>query len=160
MKDYVMTLLGASLLTGILGTLCPEKHKKHLRLLCGLCTIALLIAPLSSYLSEIEWKLPELEENGGEHEENIYDEIYHQTLSKVNIQKAENSTKNLIIQLFSLKNEDVFVSLDIAEENGNALVKKATVQVSGKAVLVDPREIKKYVEELLKCPCEIVYDSC
>jgi hypothetical protein len=32
--------------------------------------------------------------------------------------------------------------------------------LSGKAILTDPREIVRVVEEYLGCPCNVVYGSC
>ena len=160
MKEYVMTLLGASLLTGILGSLCPKVHKKHLRLLCGICMIAMLISPLPSYLKHAEQRLWELgEEAGGNAEEN-YDEIYDQALSTACVWQIENVTKSLLIQEFSLSSDDLSVSVFMTEEDGRILLKNTTISVTGKAILIDPREIVRVTEEYLGCPCNVVYKSC
>ena len=155
-----MTLLGASLLTGILGSLCPKGHKKHLRLLCGLCMIALLISPLPSYLEHAEENWLALDEETGENAEDIYDEIYHQALSDANVLQIEKTTKNLIIQEFSIPSEDFSISVFVANEDGLVLLKNATISLSGKAILTDPREIVRVVEEYLGCPCNVVCGSC
>ena len=160
MREYVMTLLGASLLTGILGTLCPKGHKKHLRLLCGLCMIDMLISPLPSYLENAEQNLLELGEETGGEAEDVYDEIYYQALSNANVWQIEKMTKRLIIQEFSLSSDDLSVSVFISDEEDRILLKNATVSLSGKAILTDPREIVRVVEEYLGCPCNVVYGSC
>jgi len=152
-----MMLIGASLLTGILGTLCPKKQQGYLRLLSGLCMIALLVSPLPSYLSEADALLGEWEEKTEGESENTYEEIYHQTLSAVNAREIEETTKNIINQRFSTKNEDVSVVVELAVENENILLKKATVGIGGSAIAIDPRDIRACVESFLDCPCEIVY---
>lgn len=152
-----MTLIGASLLMGILGTLCPKKHQKHLRLLSGLCMVSLLIAPLPSYLGEIDALLPNWQEEIEGNAENIYEEIYHQTLSAVNVKQMEDMTKNHIIQAFLTKDDDISVSISVDDADGEILLKKVTIGIGGSAVTIDPRDIRDCVEKLLDCPCEIVY---
>ena len=152
-----MMLIGASLLTGILGTLCPKKHQKHLRLLSGLCMIALLISPLPSYLEKADDLIGNLQENAKTDVENAYDEIYHQTLSEAHAKQVEEITKKHIIQTFSTNNEDISVSVEMTKDGEIVLLKKAMVAIGGSAIKIDPREIRNCVESFLNCPCEIVY---
>ncbi len=151
-----MTLIGISLLAGLAGMICPSKHKKYLRLVCGFCMIASLIAPLPSYLENADVLLTS-KINEEKNEEAKYEEIYHQTLAEANAKYLEDYTKILLIRDFSTKNEDISVSIALTQEEDSFLLKKATVFLSGGAILKDPREIAAYVEALLTCPCEIVY---
>lgn len=152
-----MSLLGASLLTGVLGTVWPTAHKKYLRLLSGICMIAILIAPLPSYLENAESLVTTWDENGNGGSEVAYDEIYYQSITAANAYQIEENTKNILIERFSFDEDDILVTVMIAEEEGRFLLKKAIVSLSGKAILTDPRRIAECVEELLECECEIAY---
>ena len=152
-----MSLLGAALLIGVLETLCPKKHERHLRLLSGLCLVAILIAPLPSYLAQAEAIFPNLQGENEENAESVYDEIYHQTILNFNEQEIEKMTKEKILQAFSTSDDDISVSVSLAVEEDNVLLKKATVVVRGSAILIDPRELQACVEDFLGCPCEVVY---
>ena len=159
MKEYIMTLLGASLIAGIVGVLCPKKHKKYLRLVCGFCVIAAMVAPLPSYLEAFELSgLDEYWEEGNG-ETMTYEEIYHQTLLHANTEEVERQIQTLLSTEFSIPIDTLAVSVELANGENTVALKNVTVAVSGIAILTDPREISGYVESVLHCPCEIIYKN-
>ena len=92
-----------------------------------------------------------------DNDENKYEEIYHQTILEVNEKQISETTKNRIVQEFSIRSEDVSVSVVLEKEQESVLLKKAIVSIGGSAITMDPREIRACVENFLNCPCEIVY---
>lgn len=159
MKEYVVALIGASLLSGVVGMICPKRHEKYLRLLCGFCILSLLVAPLPSYLESVEDYLPTALDEMGKEENEIYEEIYKDTFYAANKEALEDSIKALIIQEFSLNKGEVSVAVLLAQEEDSVSLKNATVSLSGYATLQDPRAIAARVEALLGCPCEIRYGT-
>ena len=153
MKEYVMALIGASLVSGALLMLSPTGHKKYLRLLCGLCTVALLAAPLPSYLSELKISLPTY----GDEATVGYEEAFRQTLCTASGAQIEEALKSLLVSELSLSEKEVFVAVIWEEGSDTLMLKKAIISLSGSAVLSDPRPLRERAEALLGCPCEIVY---
>ncbi len=159
MKNYVMMLVGASLLTGMLGVICPRKHQKYLRLLCGFCMIAILVAPLPTCFDALGDRLSSVEGEIGEEDAKNYEEIYHKALGDANQKQLESWLQTRFVQTYSLDQEDLSVSVVLTQEGENVSVKKTIVFLSGGAILVDPGEMISFVEETLSCPCEIVYGN-
>ena len=159
MEDYVMMLVGASLLTGVLFVICPKKHQRYLRLIGGFCMIAILIRPLPSCLAAVSDRLSSVGDGIGEEDALVYEEIYHQTLRDANQTRIESFLEERFYQAYSLENSDLSVSVMLQEEDGVVSVKKTIVFLSGRAILVDPDPIIAYVEEVVSCPCEIVYGT-
>ena len=157
MQEYMMTLVVSSLVMGVVGALCPNGHKKYLRLLCGLCMIALLVSPIPSYLESAEI-FSESAWGDDEEGESSYEEIYHNTILTSHIKQAEESMESMIAQEFSLRSEEISISILYENIDEKCLLKKAIVSLSGSAILQEPREMIEYVEARLNCPCEIVYD--
>ena len=152
-----MTLIGASLLSGIVGTLCPKKHQKYLRLLCGLCVIAAMVAPLPSYLADAEDSWLDAYAAHGTGDREAYEEIYRQTLASADQTALGTYLQSALMTEFSLKSDAVSVTVSLREESAGSVPSGATVHLSGSGILVDPRAVASYVEELLGCPCEVVY---
>ena len=159
MKSYVMILLGTSLLTGMLGVICPRKHQKYLRVLCGFCVIAVLVSPLPRYLATLDDRLSSVEEVGDEESVKKYNEIYHEALLEANQTQLEAWLQSHFINEFSLESKDLSVTVILTEGRENVSVKKTIVCLSGRAIFVDPAPMISFVEDTLFCPCEIVYNN-
>lgn len=157
MKEYVMTLVGVSLITGIVGMLCPKIHQKYLRLLCGFCVIAAMVAPLPSYLAEADASLLGIYDENGNEKETVYEEIYQETLLNADADRIEYYVKTLLISEFSVESDRISVSVELSQEENTVAIKNIMVALSGSAVLEDPHQITYYLESMLHCPCEIVY---
>ena len=157
MKEYMLSLIGVSVLLGVLFMVAPSKHKKHLRLLGGLCLLAVFTSSFSSFLNRDDLLLFGSQEPIGEDAKIVYEEIYHQTLSDANVERLELALESMMARDISMKREEFSVSIHWEWSQDRILLKNATVYLSGSAVLCDPKTMIGYVEERLNCPCEIVY---
>ena len=156
MKEYVITLMAASLLVGMIGVLIPKPHKGYVRFLCGLCMICLLARPLAGTLGA--WELFTISDGEQEKQEDaLYDEIYQNTIRDFNAGKIADALKDMISKDFSLSQEDLSIAVELEEIEEKIVIKKTTVSLSGNAVLQDPRELVSYLEGMLGCQCVIVY---
>ena len=52
MKAYIITIIGATLLSAFADMLSPDKWRKYVQMITGLVIISCIIAPLNSILSE------------------------------------------------------------------------------------------------------------
>ena len=157
MKDFMLHLIGISVLLGVLFMIAPSKHKKHLRLLGGLCLLSVFTSLLPSLTGDGNGWLSSLFDEMEEDSKSVYEEIYHQTLSDANVDRLESELESLMVRDLSLPSDGFSVSVSWEWSEDRILLKKATVYLSGSGVLCDPHAIADYTEALLDCPCEIVY---
>ena len=152
-------LVGASLLVGVILAICPRKHQKYLRLLGGFCMIAILVAPLPSYSEAIDEALFFDEGEYGEEGSENYDEFYQNALCDANEKQLALWLQNRFIAQYSLDSSDLSASVTLENDGDKITVKKTTICLSGRAVLIDPAEMISFVEKTLFCPCEIIYGN-
>lgn len=157
MRSYIMMLVGASLVTGMLLVLCPKKHQKYLRLLCGFCMIAILVAPLPSYYEAMDEMLSFSEGEYGENGVSNYDEFYQNALCDASEKQMEIWLKSQFFNRYSLHEEDLSATVLLERDGDKVTVKKTILYISGRALLIDPAEMISFVEQTLFCPCEIIY---
>ena len=159
MQEYLMALIGVSLLGGIVRMLAPEGDLgKYLRLTVGLCLLCAMLQPLFGILADGEefawdgW----LEET--EYETPNYDEIYNQALQRGAKKEAEEFIKTEIYREFSFSEESAEVEAVFLSENEIISLSEVRVLLRGEGVLTDPREIIAFVRAEWDCPCVVVYE--
>ena len=62
MSGYLYSLAAAAVLIALVCAIVPESGAQHAKLLCSLCMVALLFAPVMSLLGALEqgaWEIPE-----------------------------------------------------------------------------------------------------
>ncbi len=163
MKNYIVTLIGVALICGIVGALSPEGKggslKKHVNLVMSLCVLCILISPLGSVISS----LGDIEIFGdGGFDDNIdseYEEIYKNNLGKYTSESIAEESEKMLCDNFSLDEEDIEirVTVEIFEESFN--VTRAELIIYPSAIAKDPRKMKEFLENLINCECEIIYDK-
>ena len=149
MSGYLYSLAAAAVLIALVCAIVPESGAQHAKLLCSLCMVALLFAPVMSLLGALEqgaWEIPEAWEQG-EWEE----------------QDAEQLSESLVIgQLQVLLEREQGLSPDqcriLVEWDEGGGVREVTLLLSGKAIWRDPDPIIAYVEGLLDCKCKVVLE--
>ena len=160
MKEYFISVIAVSLLGGVIISLLPDVDAaKHVRLLCSLCTVACIAFPLVSLFdSGIDVDaIGEMFEQSEERSEK-YDEIYNGTLNEYEIINAQNTLKQEIIQRIGA-DASAFDLKIITNKNSDVIyISSVRVCIYGSGVSIDPKEVKKYVQDRLGCDCEIVYD--
>ena len=156
MKEFWMTLIGTSLLSGAVGVLVPRAHKKYLRLLTGLCLLCVMAEPMMTLAQD---GLSFFDNGDGAQEEALsnYDEIYNRTLETADASYLASFIKTHICQEFSIKNDDVSVTVSFEKKDAQSVLERTKVLLGGSAVVQDPYLIVEAVENLTGAPCSIVY---
>lgn len=133
--------------------------KKYMSLVCGLCVLCVTIAPLSELVADvssigdglldgIESPLPDGED---------YSQIYGDSLIGAGEVNMSSGLKALLSRDLGIDETDIDVSVKLREGEDKYLPDKVTVFLYGKAVLCDPHEIIEYVNGLLGCECQVIY---
>ena len=132
---------------------------KHVRLLCSLCTVACIAFPLASLLNgSFEYQdVIDIFDQDAE-SENVYDEIYNNTLNEYQISNAENLLKQEIIQSIGADSAAFDVKIITEKNNDEICISLVRVTVYTSGLSINPREVEKYVTQRLGCECETVYD--
>ena len=51
MKEYLITLMTVAIICGIISTLSPKEDiGKYVSLICGICALGVMVAPVSEFL--------------------------------------------------------------------------------------------------------------
>lgn len=151
MGGYLYTLAAASVLISLICALTPSSAAQHVKLLCSLCVICLLCAPLGEAIRAVkegelalppEWTEPPAEES-------------EQDGNRVAESLLAGQLQDLLQKEFALDPGECSI---YAEWSDAGRVTRVTLVLSGKAIWRDPDPIKEYVQELLGCPCVVVLD--
>ena len=163
MREYVMIFVSVTLACGIVQMLVPEGRggfKKYVGLVCGLCVLCTAIAPISSLLEDV-WSLGEtlfgITSSVTQDKDN-YEKIYGESLIEAGGANMSSGLKTLISRDLGIDASYFDVSVRLREGEDSYLPDKATVILYGKAILCDPHEIIEYVNDLLSCECEVIYE--
>ena len=155
MKEYLLSILVASLASALLLHLLPEKStlKKGVRLLSALLLLSLLLSPLSGakealteFLSGNLWNEESLREG--------YQQQSDDSILSHSKEYLETLVKEGLIKNFSLREEDLRVHF-IMEEGEP---KKVLLLLSGKAIWQDSAKLEDFVEDLLGIPASSAID--
>lgn len=83
MKQYIITIIGASLLSAAAGILAPDKWRSYVRLITGLVIISCIISPIASIArSDIFSDFGSFEETQQTEDENLHTRIIGEELKK------------------------------------------------------------------------------
>lgn len=157
MKTYILSMLAAALVAAVVGILSPSGEgggiSKHMRLLCSLFLLCVLLSPLISVLDALgdlangSFLSPDVEL---EEEEDYRDRLEGAMDEATRTYFAQMLTECLCDEL-SLKAGEVRCHVLWDEEDGTP--KKVTVLLSGSAIWQDPKRICSFVTSLLDCEC-------
>ena len=159
MKSYFIALLSASLLAALVGILSPEGEKgslaKHMRLICSLFLICVLIMPLKDALSDLkgliggglDLSLPSLDEQPS------YEDRMEEALHDASTSYFTDMLTRMLEEQFEISTGEVRCIVVWSEEDGTLRPQRITVVLSGRAIWKNPQEIEVFVSELLGCPC-------
>ena len=158
MLNYILSVVGVALCVGILEELLPSSYgsKAYVRLLTGLCLLAVLIAPVGKWLGAIPDALSELEKwDAGEEGGGKYEEILKDTMSDT----VRESLRAVVLEDLSgrfgvnASKTDVGISFESGEP---IRIKRMVITLRGVDILKNPHEIESYFEGLLSCECSVV----
>ena len=123
MREYLMSVIGAALLVGVLGMILPsgagEGLKKHVGLVGLLCVLCILISPATRVLDTLS-ELSEgnfsgwFEESGEE-----YSQKYSDFLMSVGKENIEKGIVALLGEKFGIPESECSVIAEVRERRGN-----------------------------------------
>lgn len=159
MRQYIMNVVGVAILAGVIDQLLPEKGKLrgHVRLLCGLCLLLVMVAPLGRALAALpalfEDGMAAIEDAGGE--AGKYDKILEGTVKDAVRQELSFALTQKLEKEFGVNAETV--KIGISFEDGEPLrLKKVLVTLTGKDIFRNPYTIEETLSSLLGCECVVV----
>ena len=155
MGEYILSVVGAAFCVGLLEELLPSEFgtKAYLRLLTGLCLLAIMLAPVGrslADLSDLFGELSFLEEE----EENEYERILRENLGETVRGELCEAVRRDLREKFGVKNERTEIGVQLSE--GETLsVARVVITLKGSDILKNPYEIEEYFGELLSCECRV-----
>ena len=157
MRTYFLSLILVSLFGGICGELLPENGglRPHLKLVTGLCLVAVLVLPAKDLLREMGDFFVDLGagEYLAEHQsEADFSHIFADSLSRSGAEAAGELLSERLTEVFALKKDTCRAEIYFSDDGEPSRV---LVCLSGASVLQSPYEIEAYVNELLSCPCDV-----
>ena len=159
MRNYLIALLSASLLSALIAILSPSGEKggteKHMRLISSLFLICVLISPAKSALKGLEELI------GGEivptlpdyKDQPSYEDQMEQALGDASTAYFTEMLTQMLEKRFEITPGEVRCIVVWSEEDGATTPKQVTVVLSGKAIWKNPQDMEAFVEGLLGCSC-------
>ena len=163
MREYVITFVCVALACGLIQMLVPQGDgggiKKYMSLVCGLCVLCVTISPISRIVSDMSSLGEELFDGISTPypDKDDYSQIYDDSLIEAGEVNMSSGLKALISRDLGVDESDIDVSVKLREGEDKYLPEKVTVFLYGKAVLCDPHKVIEYVNALLGCECQVIY---
>lgn len=162
MSEYIYSIVCVSAAIGIACAISPDGMggglKKHIKLLCALCFICVLIGPLTRALDNLKNTFVELCDYASDEESEIrekYERIYNEYLEGGYGENVEDAVKDTLSARFGISESEVRAIVKFADKNGDGVneVEKITVILSGRSIFLDPAEIKACILETFEAEC-------
>ena len=130
--------------------------KKHMRLICSLCILCVMISPLTELIPGIKDIGEGLEgagDSGGL--QGFYESIYEQSSGDGIAEAVGSAVKSQLCESFSIPQSEIRVGVELGDDDGDGFREptKITVILSGMAIFNDPRPIEKLIRERFGCEC-------
>ncbi|MBQ8388023.1 MAG: hypothetical protein IJX46_03775 [Clostridia bacterium] len=158
MKEYLFSVLGASLATVAVIHLLPDgaKSTKQLKLLVSLALLCTVAAPLSGLTVDgVSDFFSSITESG--RVDTDAEEKYYSALTELSSAELESLLRTRISSELSLNAHDLTVTVEAEERDGVFYPTRVAVGLSGAAIFADPYEIEELVESLVGCDCDTYY---
>jgi len=158
MKEYIVSLIVAALVAALVTALSPEGEggglSRHLRLLCTLFLLCVIVAPLGGVLGTLSDALGGTltpPEAGGDTED------YQSQLDQALSDAAKPYFANLLIEAiekeFAIPTGEVRCAIRWREGESGATPERISIILSGSAIWKDPSPIEKFVRDRVGCEC-------
>ena len=155
-KAYILSIFATAILITVVDILVPSGGglSKHLKLVCSLVFICILISPTIS----LAQKLKDFANGDWEFEiagdaDNPYSEEMQNALDSVSLEYFEGMLKQTLCEEFDIAEDDLRLQIEWMGEGLQMHPKKVTIILSGKAIWKNPAKIEGYVTSLLDCDC-------
>ena len=129
--------------------------KKHMRLICSLCMLCIMISPIGEILSGINDIGNKVNFGDGEQLHGIYESIYESRNEEGYNDSIGKAVKAELSEKMSILDKEcrVMVEFSDADQDGFREPRKITVILSGSSVFKNPRQVEDYVSEKFGCEC-------
>ena len=167
MNGYIYSIVCIAAAGGIVSIISPSSGiKKHLKLVCALCLLCVMIAPISNFISGMRdfFESDSSEFFGTSDIESElrdkYESIYDKYLEGGYGDSVGEAVKAILYEEKGVAKENCRVSVQFADNDGDGAREpsKITVILSGKDVFRDPEDIKELVSEIFECECVCAID--
>ena len=164
MKNYILTLLAASLAAAVVELLSPkgegDRLVSHIRMIGGLFLLVVLLDPLRTGISllrdaaagdlpsRVESLIPSAIETN-------YDAVFGDSLTNLGEAEVESWAMAILETHFGVSSEDCLVAVDCAYEADTLFATELRIALWGRSALEDPHPIEVYFTEQLGCPCYV-----
>ncbi len=156
MGGYLMSVIGVALCVGLFEELLPSGSgsRTYLRLLGGLCILALMVTPLGRFLGSLPSLLDEISVSEQDIE-NEYDKILQGTLRDSVREELKLAILSSLEREFSVRRERTEVGI-LFDEDESLSPSRVVITLHGRDILKDPYKIEDYFEALLGCECMVL----
>ena len=160
MKEYLITLMTVAIICGIISTLSPKEDiGKYVSLICGICALGVMVAPVSEFLDGADGVDLMLQNGFVINSEEDYEKMFEESIVSTGVDQAEKTIKNNLCELFDSDTEAIDVELAVEKGKDSLKIKKVTVKEFPEGITVDVKRIIEYIEENLGCTCVIIYED-
>lgn len=159
MKGYLMSILGASLMAGVVECALPEGggFKKAMRTLTSLLLLCVILSPARGTVPSWDDLWGRLEGLAREEDEwyESYEAIQKEGLLAMGEKHVEQGLTTLLGERFGIDAKNLGVSV-VCEGQGESIrVVQVEVELYGAAIFCDPHAIEVTVGDLLDCECRV-----
>ena len=151
MNGYIQSILFLSVCSALLTSLLSESSlKKYVEYISRIALVIAVLSPLRSVVG----KVSAIKENVNNFISSIYtQEIEYKTneiIINTTSEKVCEKIKDMVIEKFGFDENEVFVSLELENENPEKIIiKKINIILTHKASWSDTDKVKDYVENLV-----------
>lgn len=158
MGNYVLGIVGASAVIGIMEAILPKNSKTRLyvKLITSLCLLCLVIRPVGTVLRDLpDLLLGKIEEMTieGEQENQEYGAILDGQIEETVKEQLELAIREILREKFSVRSCDVGTVLQ--KRDGAWKVVRVAITLTGKDIFRNPYTIEEAVSQLLDCECTV-----
>ena len=162
MKEFILTLLGVSIVSGLASMLSPEGKGGGLRsflgFACGLCALSVTVAPILSFIGMLASDDADVfYESHGALATFDYEKIFEETLTGEGERSLEEGLKSVLSAEFEIARENIDVDVILVNDGEEITAEHATLILRGDAVLKNAHELAERVRELISCECRVIY---
>ena len=167
MKQYVFSLLAASLVAAVVELLCPkgqgDRVVSHIRMLAGLYLLVALVTPLreginllrSAAAGDLASRVESLIPSDGEAD---YGEVFGDSLTAISQGEVEAWVRSTLEREFGIPSEGGTVWVACAYHGETLTVNEIRISLHPPYALSDPHPIEVYYMNQLGCPCYVTVD--
>ena len=152
MKEYLIAMIGVSLLSFLARQLGVFGDNKYVGFVCGICLVAVTLNPIFGLVEWIdELDIGAIIDEGDEKYEE-YSNYFDSYLTDTYIAQAQSEIEDLICSEYGLSEDNVSVSLYYGEGDEIYIF----VTLTGKGIFADTNKMKARLTGLYGCEAQIV----